>query len=265
MPPFPIPALSWSRDASIPRHSPGHNRVQGMVGPKAVQPPAAPQPRPAHGVPGGERGSGLGWHRRPPAHPTMPIRALHHFPTFPTTALHLVWGAGWFFFGGGGALKTPCAVIPAPPGKWKGDGCTRPPRILCLPGAVPAAGRPSSHPWPLWRVHSQGQPIPHGVGAVEALPVNQPVHGVVVDLQERLQGAGGQEVARQGELAVPAGRRGRGAGNHRGHSRAERVLHSHVLVVSRVGGGVVEWEVCLRSTWPLRPCRDRHSQGCFPP
>lgn len=66
-------------------------------------------------------------------------------------------------------------------------------------------------PWPLhvpvlflpWQWHSQGQPVLHGVEPVEALPVDQPVHGVVVDLQERLQGAAGWEAAGQGGLAVP--------------------------------------------------------------
>lgn len=109
-----------------------------------------------------------------------------------------------------------------------------------------------------WQWHSQRQPVLHGVEPVEALPVDQPVHGVVVDLQERLQGAGGLEAARQGGLAVPPSLC-EGWGAVGGHSQAEGVLHSHVLVVSRVGRGVVEREIHLHNTWlcqapSLCPC-----------
>lgn len=38
-----------------------------------------------------------------------------------------------------------------------------------------------------------------------------------------------------------------------GDSQAEGILHSHVLVVSRVGRGVVEWEIHLHNTWLCQP------------
>lgn len=124
---FPSPVLEQGH-LSVPSRSPGHNGVQGMVGPKAVQPPTASQPRPAHGVPDGERASGLGWHQGPSVHPVTPIKALYHFPKSPTTALHLFWGAGFFLPGGNSPEDYP--IIPAPPlalGKREEDGCTQAP------------------------------------------------------------------------------------------------------------------------------------------
>lgn len=128
----------------------------------------------------------------------------------------------------------------------------------------------SSHPSPgsPWQGHSQWQPVLHGVEPVEALPIDQPVHGVVVDLQERLQGAGGWEAARQGRLAVLPREGVEGWGAVGRDSQAEGVLHSHVLVLSREGRGVVEWEIHLHNIWQCQPsglCPCLHSRQGWDP
>lgn len=208
----------------------GHGWAQSSAASRGLAAPSCPW-----GSWQGERGSRLGWHRGPSTHPMMPVKALYHFPKFSTTVLHLYWGAELGFFWGEmttTALRMMSAIIPAPllaVGKREGDGCTRPPHDSPSPPCF-ASHRARLPPW--W-MHSQRQPVLHGIEAVEALPVDEPVHGVVADLQERLQGAGGggRQPGREGWLCHPGqGAEERGATG--GHSRAEWVLHGHVLVVS---------------------------------
>lgn len=216
-------------------HSPGHNRVQGMVGPKAVQPPTASQPCPAHGVPARVRVGGLGQHQTPSVHPSNTSLPLH-----PTSFGGVVAGLS----PKDNACNYRCPTISC---RKVGMGwmCPGTPGLTVFP--------PTSFPGRWWQWNSQWQPVLHGVEPVEALPVDQPVHGVVVDLQERLQGAAGWEAARQRELAVLAREGVEDWGALGGDSQAEGILHSHVLVVSRVGRGVVEWEIHLHNTWLCQP------------
>lgn len=186
-------APCWGRT-----HSPGHHRVQGVVGPEAVQPPTASQPRPAHGVPARVTVRGLGQHQTPSVQPYNTSLPLH-----PTS-----FGV---FFGGvspkDNACCSPCPTI----AKWGWDGCAQAPLASLCPCAFPPT------PCEPGAGHSQWQPVLHGVEPVEALPVNQPVHGVVVDLQERLQGAAGRGGGSPaGRAGCAAQGRGGGLGSHGG-------------------------------------------------
>lgn len=152
MPPFPFhlpsPVLEQGH-LSVPTHSPGHNGVQGMVGPKAVQPPTASQPCPAHGVPGRKRASRLGWCQGPSVHPITLIKALYCFPRFSTTALHLFWGYG--FSGGGDSSEDDVCHYPCPTISHReaGRGWMHPgphgfsvSMVLCLQPGTPALTEP---------------------------------------------------------------------------------------------------------------------------
>lgn len=163
-----------------------------MVGPKAVQPPAASQTCSAHGIPGRKEQAST------EAYTTELAKALDPIAKFPTIAFCVFWGAVLFvYFAGSIALRKThprgyACHFHAPLLAAKRTAALLAHTALTAASGVGGASQrclspllPPHPPTPRW-LHSQRQSILHGVEAMEALPVNQPVHGIVVYLQERL-------------------------------------------------------------------------------